>query len=314
MNRSSHARQSALEMWEPILAIEAESMLAAQHVPPANWPFQTRAATKKKKAPQRRNAKKASRQEELEPQQGVAFASSAPPQNHMLNVDAKSFVLPQKLNANAKAFEPTVCKEETASGRGVSSGLVPPAGNTAADLSSGRLELHCAQLAWHFMKHKTSLGPLPPTGNSSADLSRGSNEMDCAQLAWQFMKHKALRRPLPLPVDSSAAHLSRGSNEMDCAQLAWQFMKHKAPEQRAQPTQHGCAPTECAQLAWEFMRPHARAQASPIIHTQRGVSGMPAVDLTSTAEDDASSQPTRLGTPFVDATLPQPGMPRMKLA
>jgi len=299
MNRSNRTRQSAVELWEPILAIEAEAM-ASRIMAPVHESFEAAVPKPKKPSRRRRNRSKA-KEGKGEAIDDDDSARSSPA--HITHV----------LNANARAFVPTAVKAELESGLGL------PTSNTAANLSGGSNEMSCAQLAWQFMKHQSMRRSLQrPTGNGSVDLSRGSNEMDCAQLAWQFMKHQSVRSLRPAQKTTAVDH-SRGSNEMDCAQMAWAFMKQKAS---GQSQQQGCAPTGggaptgCAQLAWQFMKPHAsgRPQPSPVIGTQSGVSGMPAVDLTAaTAEDEASSDATRLGTPFVAATSPEPGMPRMKL-
>ena len=78
----------------------------------------------------------------------------------------------------------------------------------------------------------------PPTvGNTPVELSRGRNEMDCSQMAWSFMAKKETRSDELAPrARNSPTALSRGRNEMDCSHMAWNFMKHKTASPTASPT------------------------------------------------------------------------------
>jgi len=84
----------------------------------------------------------------------------------------------------------------------------------------------------------TSSKPPPQPTNRADELSRGRNELDCAQMAWAFMKppqaHSPPRTPQQ-PTNHADVELSRGRNELDCAQLAWAFMKPASSPSRSPP-------------------------------------------------------------------------------
>jgi len=143
----------------------------------------------------------------------------------------------------------------------------------------------------------------PPT-NRAHDLSRGRNELDCAQLAWAFMKPPSPpTSPVKLdakPPTNSAHELESGNNELSCAQMAWAFMKPPSPRGRCSAPRVPRPPQSAPEPDKHF--------ASPLLTTESGEVGLPKLDLSGLGHslgddqpsaDDASGQPTRFATPNV---------------
>jgi len=180
-----------------------------------------------------------------------------------------------------------------------------PPTNRAHDLSRGRNELDCAQMAWAFMKPPSPpTSPVKPPTNRAHELSRGRNELDCAQLAWAFMKPPSPpTSPVKLdakPPTNSAHELESGNNELSCAQMAWAFMKPPSPRGRCSAPRVPRPPQSAPEPDKHF--------ASPLLTTESGEVGLPKLDLSGLGHslgddqpsaDDASGQPTRFATPNV---------------
>ena len=189
-------------------------------------------------------------------------------------------------------------------------------------------ELHCAQLAWQFMKPKPSVvmrGPPPPSppAPSSPD-AHSNNDMHCAQLAWQFMKPPPKAAPTtnapPTSPEPLAEHPVEQVVEQSCAQLAWQFMKPKpgvvmrgppppSPPAPSSPDAHSNNDMHCAQLAWQFMKPPTPNRSPKALVT----SGLPS---SGAGAQQQPTQPAAMhyASPALHTTPGAGVMPKLDMA
>lgn len=178
----------------------------------------------------------------------------------------------------------------------------------ADDCAGERVEMHCAEMAWQFMKNKSppsSPTPRPPTPRPPTP----------RPVLKQRPMPPQVQLPPKTPVEHMVEHAAELepflSNELTCSQLAWSFMKPQRPLHRASKAY----PPASAHLA------------SPVLPVAKGMSNMPKIDIwmaervgATSQSAQTSGQPTRFSSPNVGPVEAQktggelPGMEQLPQA
>jgi len=133
--------------------------------------------------------------------------------------------------------------------------------------------------------------------------------MHCAEMAWQFMKNKSpSSSPTPKPLTPRPSTPRPALKQRPVppqVQPPPQTAEHAAELEPFKSNE-----LTCSQLAWSFMRPskvHLPASAhlaSPVLPVAKGISNMPKIDIwmaervgATSQSARASGQPTRFSSP-----------------